>query len=386
MAEEKSPVFRVPPQPRVLESRPYEPGRSAADLGPAGQRLARVVKLASNENPLGPSPRALQAIESVLAGLSRYPDPAGRKLRAAIAHRLGVPVESIVLSAGSDQLLAWLAQVFLDRGRAALVSTHTFPTYRMVALAAAAPVVVAPSRPEDDLQPFAHDPTALAVRVRGSGVGILFLDNPCNPVASVLSRDEIETLLADVPSDVLVVIDEAYVDFMDDPANDTVLPLLASHPNLVVTRTFSKIYGLAGVRLGFGIMHPEAAALLSRIRLPFAVSSVALAAGEAAWEDREHYEKSRRHVLIERPRLAEALARRGWRVLPSSTNFLTARPPLAVARLHEALLGRGIILRPLRGEAISNYLRISIGTREEDDLFLAHLDELAAGELRGVHG
>jgi histidinol-phosphate aminotransferase len=371
-------AFRPRPRPSILESRPYEPGRSPADLPPDARAHARVVRLASNENPLGPSPRVAPALDALRAELGRYPDPAGRRLRAAIASRLGVSPDGIVLGGGSDQILGWLAQVFLDRDRAALVSTHTFPTYRLVALAAGAPVLVAPSRPENDARPFAHDLEALVSRAR-DGTGVLFLDNPGNPVGCVFDRRALATLLETVPADVLVVIDEAYIDYVEHPEEVTVVPLLARYPSLVVTRTFSKIYGLAGARLGFGLMHPEAASLLARIRLPFAVSAPALAAGEAAWSDEEHYRRSRALVLEERPRLAAELTRRGWRVLPSAANFLTARPPVPSAALFDGLFREGVIVRPLRGAGIESYLRITIGTREENDQLLAALDRLGGG-------
>jgi histidinol-phosphate aminotransferase len=366
-------AFLCRPRPGVLESRPYEPGRSLDDLPEDIRRRSRAVKLASNENPLGPSPRVARALAAVGPDLARYPDPAGRRLRAAIADRLGVPSEGVVLAGGSDQLLVWLAQVFLDRDRAAVVSTYTFPTYRLAAHGVGAPLAVAPSRSEDDERPFAHDPQALAARA-AQGAGIVFLDNPCNPVGSVLERASVADLLASLPADVLLVVDEAYIDYVPEPERVSAVPLLSRHPNLVVTRTFSKIYGLAGLRLGFGLMHPEASALVARVRLPFAVSTLALAGGEAAWADWNHYELSRRHVLEERPRLAADLVRRGWRVLPSATNFLTARPPLPAARVFDELFREGIIVRPLRDPGLDGYLRITIGTREEDDLLLAALD------------
>ena len=377
------PLFAPSPQPGVLRSRAYEPGLSADDLPPEVRRKHRVVKLASNENPFGPSPRVREVGDRIYGSLGLYPDPLGRRLREAIARRLGVPLEGIVLAGGSDLLFSWLAQTFLGRERAGVISTVTFPTYRIVIHAAGAPLSLAPSRPEDDPRPFAHDPEGLAERT-AHGAGALFLDNPNNPVGCVLPRSTIARLLETVPSDVLVVVDEAYIDYVDDPDATTALPLLARHPNLVVTRTFSKIYGLAGARLGFGVMHPEAAALVNRIRLPFAVSAPALAFGEAAWSDGEHYRRSREHVLGERPRLDGELARRGWRVLPSAANFLTARPPLPAARVCADLFRSGIIVRPLRGEGIDAYLRITIGTREENDLLLEACERLpfAAEETR----
>lgn len=347
---------------------PYQPGKPIEEL----QRelgLADIIKLASNENPLGPSTQALGALRRALDGLHLYPDGSGYRLKNALATQYGVDPAQVTLGNGSNEILELLARVFLAPGRTALFSQYAFAVYPLVTQAVGAEARVALAQPADAAMPFGHDLEAFA-RLLDGRVRLVFIANPNNPTGTWLAPADIETFLKRVPADVVVVLDEAYIEYMDDSARPPSLALLGRYPNLVLTRTFSKIYGLASLRIGYSISHPELADLLNRARQPFNNNSLALVAAEAALSDLEHVRKSVHNNRQGIAELTRGLAALGLPSLPTQANFLTfdmGRPANAV---YDALLRRGVIVRPLAPYAMPNHLRVTIGTPAENIRFV----------------
>ncbi|WP_052367594.1 histidinol-phosphate transaminase [Algiphilus aromaticivorans] len=350
---------------------PYQPGMPIDEL----QRrlgLSDVIKLASNENPLGCSPQAA----AVLRGehqLARYPDGGGFALKAKIAAFHGVAPEQVTLGNGSNDLLEFVARIFLGPGRAAMYSRHAFAVYPLAAAAQNAPSVVVPARPVDAEDAYGHDLVGFA-RALSDEVAAIFIANPNNPTGTCLPGGAVADFLGEVPESTIVVLDEAYWDYQDPSTRPDIDALLARHPNLLVTRTFSKIYGLAALRLGYGLSHPALADLLNRVRQPFNNNSLALAAGEAALADQAFVAESVALNARERARLERELSARGLQVLPSHANFVAVGFGRDAAPIHQGLLEAGIIVRPMGSYEMPHFLRVSVGTETENDRFLAALD------------
>lgn len=363
------------PRPHLRGIAAYDPGHDLALLrarfGPS------LCELGANENPLGPSERALDAFRRAALAIHRYPDPNGRALKAALAERFHHPREGIVLGNGSHELLVLLARCFAGPGDEVLSSRYGFAVFPIAAVLAGAKSVVAAAFPEDHPRALGHDPQAL-VAALSPRVRILFLANPNNPTGSWLSLAEIESLLAAAGPETLVVVDEAYQEYVIEEEPRSAVALLPRYPQLVVTRTFSKAYGLAGLRLGYLLAHPEVAAVLERCRETFNVNQPAQEAALAALADKAHLAKVRAANAAEREHLAQALARLGLRVLPSRANFVLVRFGEGAAALGEALLERGIVLRPLLAYGLKHYLRVTVGRREENERLLTVLQALLA--------
>ncbi len=363
----------APPRPRpgILEIEPYVGGRAEV----AGGRPA--AKLSANENPLGPSPRAVEAYRAAADGLHRYPDGAATALRRAIGRRFNLDPERVVCGAGSDELITLLVRAYAGPGDEVLVSRHGFLMYRLAALAAGCHVVEAPER---DLR---ADVDALLSRV-GSRTRILFLANPNNPTGSYLTGEELRRLRRELPEDVLLVIDAAYAEYVDVPDYADGIELARTHDNVVVTRTFSKLFGLAALRLGWMYAHPAVVDVIHRIRGPFNVSTPAQRAGEAALADLDHQERSRRHNARWRDRLFRELTALGLRVHPSVANFLLVdfpREPGRDAAAAEAFLEReGLIPRRMDAYGLPHALRISVGLEAENRRLVDALARFLAGE------
>jgi histidinol-phosphate aminotransferase len=334
--------------------------------------LRDVIKLASNENPLGTSPKARAAAEAALAGLQLYPDGSGFRLKRALSERLNVAPGQITLGNGSNEILELLARIFLAPGRGALFSEYAFAVYPIVTQAVGAERRIAPAHAPQHGMPLGHDLSAFRARL-DADVRLLFIANPNNPTGTWLMPDEITGFLRAVPEDVVVVLDEAYHEYMDPGLRLDSLSLLKCHPNLVITRTFSKVYGLAALRIGYSVSHPEIADLLNRVRQPFNSNSLALAAAEAALEDDEHVRRSVENNREGLRTLKSALGALGLRCLPSQANFLSFDLGRLADAVYDALLRQGVIVRPLAPYAMPNYLRVTVGTPAENARFLEAL-------------
>jgi histidinol-phosphate aminotransferase len=345
---------------------PYQPGKPISELArEMGLDEKKIVKLASNENPLGVSPKAKAAIKKGLAQLGRYPDGNAFELKAALARRHGVPQECIVVGNGSNDLLEMAAGAFLAPGRAAVYSQHAFAVYPLATQARGATGIVVPARN------YAHDLAAMLAAITPE-TRVVFIANPNNPTGTFATGEEIENFLARVRRDVAVVVDEAYTDYLPPNLRYDSVALLKKYPNFIVTRTFSKVYGLAGLRVGFGLMHPDVAELLNRVRQPFNVNSLALAAAVAALEDRKFVAKSTKMNRSGLARLERELKTLGLEFIHSCANFVTFRVSRARA-VYEKLLRQGVIVRPLAGYDMPDHLRVTVGTPKENGKFLKAL-------------
>lgn len=360
-------LAHVPEVIRALA--PYQPGKPIEELArERGLDPAQIIKLASNENPLGMSPKAMAAVGAALADGARYPDGNGFILKAALCDRFGLASERIVLGNGSNDVLELVARIVLRPGTSAVFSQYAFAVYPLVTQALGARAVVVPARD------FGHDLEAMAAAI-APDTRIVFIANPNNPTGTFVRGEEIKRFLTRVPCDVLVVLDEAYTEYLDEADRYESFAWLDRFPNLVVTRTFSKAYGLAGLRVGYAVADPRVADAMNRIRQPFNVNSFALAAAAAALADERFLAES---VAVNRAGLQELAAgfdRLGLTYLPSKGNFLAVRVGDA-ARVHDALLNRGIIVRPIAGYGMPEWLRVSVGLPEENRRFLAALSEI----------
>ncbi|MBM3543619.1 MAG: histidinol-phosphate transaminase [Alphaproteobacteria bacterium] len=362
------------PAPRqgILDIVPYVPGTSALP----GARA--VIKLSSNETPFGPSPRAIEAYLAAVATLSRYPDGSARPLREALAKFYGLDPARIVCGAGSDELLNLLACAYLGPGEEAIYTEHGFLVYRIAILARGATPVVAP---ENDLT---ADVDAILARVTAK-TRLVFIANPNNPTGTYLSFDEVKRLRAGLPDDVLLVLDAAYAEYVRRNDYEAGIELVATTHNTVMTRTFSKIYGLASLRLGWAYCPPDVADALNRIRGPFNVSGPAIAAGIAALADQAHVQRGAEHNETWRARMAETLAGIGLGVTPSAANFLLLHfakgNSKSATEANTFLHGRGIILRRVEEYGFPHALRMTVGTEDDN---VAVLDALTA--FMGANG
>ncbi len=345
---------------------PYLPGKPIAELArEMGLDAREIVKLASNENPLGPSPAALEAVRRCLPDLARYPDGAGFELKTALAAHHGVAASQIVLGNGSNDVLEFAARAFLGPASSAVYSRHAFAVYPLAVQAVGARGIEAPARA------FGHDPQAMLEAIEDD-TRVVFVANPNNPTGTLWSAEVLHEFIAQVPRDVLIVLDEAYYEYLPPACAAPSVEWLARHPNLMVTRTFSKAYGLAGLRVGYALAHPDVADLLNRVRPPFNVSTVAQAAAVAALADTAHLEAGIAVNEAGMGQITAGLARLGLDYIPSYGNFVSFRVGNATA-MYQKLLKRGVIVRPLANYGMPDYLRVSIGLERENDQFLRAL-------------
>ncbi len=345
---------------------PYQPGKPISELArEMGIAEASIVKLASNENPLGMSACARDAVRIALADLARYPDGGAFSLKAALCARFGVKAEQLVIGNGSNDILEIASLAFLGAGRSAVYAQHAFAVYPLATQARGARGIEVPAKH------FGHDLDAMAAAI-APDTRIVFIANPNNPTGTFIPGSEIEAFLAKVPQDVLVVLDEAYTEYLSAEQRYDAIAWVERFPNLLVSRTFSKAYGLAGLRVGYAIAHPEVADLMNRVRQPFNVSSVALAAAEAALADDEFLAQSAELNRRGMVQLTEAFGALGLEWIPSAGNFVTFKVGDA-AGVNRALLQQGVIVRPIAGYGMPHWLRVSIGLPEENERFIAAL-------------
>lgn len=347
---------------------PYQPGKPVEELE-RELGLQDVVKLASNENPLGPSSFALAAANKALADMHLYPDASGYLLKAALSEKLGVSSAQITLGNGSNEVLDLIARVFLDQASSAVFSQYAFIVYPIAVQAAGAKALVAPA------QDWGHDLDAMLAAI-ADDTRLIFIANPNNPTGNYLPGDKIAAFLDAVPENIIVVLDEAYVEYVSEGDAVDGLQMLASYPNLIVTRTFSKAYGLAGLRLGYSISSPEIADLLNRVRAPFNVSVPAMAAGVAALNDDDYIEKSRLINTQGQQQLSAGLEALSIAYIPSMGNFICAQMPGPAMPYYQELLQRGVIVRPVGVYGMPNHLRISVGLPEQNERFLSALAQV----------
>jgi len=348
--------------------RAYDPGH---DLPTLRARFgAAIAELGSNENPLGPSPRALEAMRIALSETFRYPDPRGLSLKKALARKFGVGLDRIALGNGSHELLILIAQCFADSSHSIVFSQYGFAVFPIATAASGAIALRVPALPATHATaPYGHDLDALAGAVRAD-TRIVYVANPNNPTGTWFDDAAFDRFVTLIPRHVIVVVDEAYGEYVDAPGLSSTLRVADRYPNLVVTRTFSKAYALAGLRVGYLIAHPSVVAVVERLRESFNVNNLALAAAEAALGDDEHLAKARAFNRSERDWLGDALAKRGYRVLPSQTNFVMIDLGRDSAELERQLFERGVIVRPMAGYGLPQTLRVSVGSRAENQRLL----------------
>jgi histidinol-phosphate aminotransferase len=352
--------------PDIAALSPYVPGKPIEEL----QRefgLARVIKLASNENPLGPSPKALAVIPEGVATLHRYPDGGAFSLRESLANRWKVTVDQVIVGNGSDEILGLLARTFLSPGDEAVMADHTFVIYRMEVMAAHGKAVVVP------LVQWRHDVKAMTAAIT-ERTRLIFICNPNNPTGTMVSAEEVAQLLARVPEHVVVVFDEAYFEYVRSSQFPDSMAYVRQGRNAIVLRTFSKIYGLAGLRIGYGVTTPEIANFLNRVRPPFNANSLAQRAALAALDDDEHVAKSRAVNQAGMEQVVSGLRGLGLAPIPSEANFVYFDVGRDGRQVFESLLRVGVIVRHIEGRMI----RVTIGQAAENTAFLTALGEVLA--------
>ncbi len=356
----------APPNIRAIA--PYQPGKPISELArEMGLDEAHVIKLASNENPLGVSPLAQRAIRSVLQDLARYPDGNGFELKQALAAHYGVAQEVVVLGNGSNDVLDLAARAFLTHADSAIYSQHAFAVYPLAVQAMGATGIEVPARN------FGHDLDAMLRAVRPN-TRLVYIANPNNPTGTLVQAPQLEAFLSALPRQVLVVLDEAYHEYLPPEVSADSLAWLKSFPNLVITRTFSKVYGLAGLRVGYAFADPRVADLMNRVRQPFNVNSVALAAAAAALADTDFVRQSFRLNRAGMKQITSGLEQLRIEYIPSYGNFVSFKVADAGGVYHR-LLELGVIVRPIASYGMPDYLRVTIGLESENARFLDSLKQ-----------
>lgn len=345
---------------------PYQPGKPITELArEMGIPVERIVKLASNENPLGMSPKARQAVEAAVAGIERYPDQFD--LIAKVAGRCGVGQNQVVLGNGSNDVLDLIARVFLAPGRSAVFSQHAFAVYPLATLSTGAELIAVPAKA------YGHDLDAMRAAIRPD-TRIVWIANPNNPTGNFLPYPDVRAFMESVPKDVVVVLDEAYNEYIPPAERVDTAAWLADFPNLVICRTFSKIYGLAGLRVGYGLASAAVADLMNRVRQPFNVNNLALAGAVAALDDVDFLNASYELNRAGMAQIVAALDQLGLEHIPSCGNFVTFRAGDAAA-VNQKLLQQGVIVRPIAGYGLPEWLRVTIGKAEENARFIEALQK-----------
>lgn len=354
----------------VQNLKPYPPGKPIEELE-RELGITGSIKLASNENPLGPSPKAIGAITENLKNIHRYPDANAYYLREKLAGKFGLSMNRIIVGNGADELIALVAQTFLSPGETVVIPEHAFLLYETCAISFDGSVVIVP------LADFSVDHEAM-INAATSHTKIIFINNPQNPTGKALMRDEISRFLNELPPDVIVVFDEAYIEFSTDPDVGSGLEFLDSHPLLIVLRTFSKIYGLAGLRLGYGFASEVIVDALNSVRQPFNVNSLAQVAALAALDDDEFVKKTLNLTKGGLAYLYGELDRLGLTYIPTQANFLLIKTPLGARETYERMLRQGVIIRPMDSYGLEEYIRVNVGLPEENSRFIHTLEGIIA--------
>ncbi len=349
---------------------PYVPGKPIEELE-RELGLTEIIKLASNENPLGPGKKSLAAINAALPKLSLYPDGNGFKLKSALAKKNGLNPGQITLGNGSNELLELVARAFLEPGLEAMFSEHAFVVYPIVTQAVGAAAKVIPALN------YGYDLAAMAAAMSAQ-TRVIFIANPNNPTGTLLGQADLQEFIGALPNHCLCVLDEAYFEFVPDKAGIDSIDWLKLNPNLIITRTFSKAYGLAGLRVGYAFSSPEIADILNRVRQPFNNNALALAAAEAALSDHDYLRQTIDINTQGMHELTEGFKALGLEWIPSAGNFVSVDLKQPALPVYETLLRKGIIVRPIANYGLPNHLRVSVGTHVENQFFLKALGETLA--------
>jgi histidinol-phosphate aminotransferase len=357
-------------RPSIRTLTAYKPGKPISELK-RELGLTEVVKLASNENPLGPSPQVIAALNECLKDLTLYPDGAGFSLKEALSKRYAIRPEMITLGNGSNDVLDIIGRTFAGPGDEIIFSQHAFAVYAITTqLVGATPV-------ETPAKEWGHDLDAMLEAITPLSK-IIYIANPNNPTGTFIAADALRAFLAKVPAHILVVLDEAYTEYLEGEECYDSLQWFDEFPNLIVTRTFSKAFGLAALRVGFAVAQPAITDLLNRVRQPFNVNSMALAGAEAALKDTDYLLASAQINGQERKRLITALHQQGFECIPSKGNFVAVNVRRPTQQVFQALLQKGVIVRPIDNYNMPGFIRVSIGRPEENTVFLAALSEVMA--------
>ncbi|SDS51397.1 histidinol-phosphate aminotransferase [Halopseudomonas litoralis] len=360
--------------PGVQKLSPYVPGKPVEELAREfGLDPDEIIKLASNENPLGPAPMALKAIQAALPELTRYPDGNGFTLKQALSRHFGFDLTMITLGNGSNDILELLTRAFVLPEHEVVFSQHAFAVYPIVTQAVGATAVEVPARE------WGHDLEAMAAAITPA-TRLVFIANPNNPTGTWIERADFEAFMERVPAQVLVVLDEAYTEYVDAKDALNGFDFVARYPNLIVSRTFSKAYGLAALRVGYCISHPQVADVINRVRQPFNVNSLALAAAVASLQDNAYLAESRRANREGMLQLEQGFRALGLGWIASRGNFVAVDLGREAAPVYQGLLREGVIVRPVAGYGMPNHLRVSIGLPQENKRFLEALGRVLTGE------
>ena len=344
----------------------YTPGKPIEEVK-RELGIPSAIKLASNENPLGPSPKALEAVQRVLSELHRYPDAHCFYLRQRLSQHLGISPEEIIVGNGSDEIITIATRAFLDSEDEVVIAQPTFLIYRIAAQIAGVKIRQVP------LRSFRYDLSAMR-RAVNQRTKIVFIANPDNPTGTYVTKEEVEMFLQDLPSRTIVFFDEAYAELVDAPDYPKTIPYLSKHP-AIITRTFSKAYGLAGLRVGYGVAPVQLVEAMHRVREPFNVNSIAQAGAMAALDDTEHLERTRCLLRQEKSLLYQTFQELGLEAIPSATNFILFKVGPKARELAQTLLRRGIIVREMQAWDLPHYIRVTIGLHEENRAFIQILKE-----------
>ena len=356
----------IPVSENIKSISPYVPGKPIEELE-RELGISGSIKLASNENPLGPSPKAVNAVRKALEGLNRYPDGSGFYLSQALAKNLGVDLNQVILGNGSNELIELAVRTFVQPGEEVVSADPSFVVYRMITQAAGGTNVVIPCKE------MRHDLDAMAERITPR-TRIVFIANPNNPTGTMNTKAEMDRFMDRVPDHVLVAVDEAYYEYVESPDYPRMYDYVKAGANVIILRTFSKIYGLAGLRIGYGITKPEIADLMNKVRQPFNTNTLAQTAALAALADRKHVEKTVTLNNEGKQLLYREFERLGISYVPTETNFILFETRLDSKELYGGLLKAGVIIRPMGPKR----LRVTIGLPEENKRFIAELDAILA--------
>ena len=360
--------FPLALNPTLADLPVYVPGRPIEEVAREHNLpVESIIKLASNENPLGPSPKALEAMRKVLASLHLYPDGNQFYLKRKLAEKLAVQPQNLVLGNGSNEIIEFVGHTLMRPGVDVVVSDYCFAIYPIMAKMFGANLISVPARN------LGHDLPAMLAAITPKTVAV-FIANPNNPTGTLIPSAEVQEFLAKVPDNVLVVMDEAYVEFLDEPL-DLIPQVRAGRANLLLMRTFSKIFGLAGVRLGYGIAHPELISAMEKVRQPFNINAIIQAGALAALDDDAHLQNTRLNNKQGLQRFEKALQSWGVEYIPSAANFILLKVGDG-GRVFAELQKRGVITRPMASYKLPEWLRISIGTPQENERCLAALHQV----------
>lgn len=357
----------------VQSLQPYQAGKPLDELK-REYGITEAIKLASNENPLGPSPKVLKALQNDLNELSRYPDGNAFALKKALANKHGIEINQIIIGNGSNDILEILTRAFVTPAHEVIFSQHAFAVYPIVTQAVGAKAVIVPAKD------WGHDLDGM-LKVVTDKSRLIFIANPNNPTGTSLSKNEINQFLSKLPKSVLVVLDEAYFDYANDEqlgATDypNGINWIKEYSNVIVTRTFSKAYGLAGLRIGYSVSHPDVANILNRVRQPFNVNSMALRAAEVALSDAEYLQAGINLNASGMQHLVKAFDTMALEYIPSVGNFICVKVGENAMKVYDQLLCEGVIVRPIANYEMPEFLRVTIGTKAENDRFIKALKKV----------